>query len=83
MAHVMEVTAQAYLDGLRRLTAEIQTNARLAKLLDVKAAGDRITEIAVGIESEVKNGFGGLASVLERTAMSIDSSMQRVRAGPE
>ncbi|OYU48928.1 MAG: hypothetical protein CFE31_10910 [Rhizobiales bacterium PAR1] len=79
MAHIMEVTGQAYLDGLRRLTSEnYETNARLAKLLDVKAAGDRITEIAVGIESKVKNGFGGLASVLERTAMSIDSSMQRV-----
>jgi hypothetical protein len=79
MAHIMEVTGQAYLDGLRRLTAEnYETNARLAKLLDVKAAGDRITEIAVGIESKVKNGFGGLSSVLERTAMSIDSSMQKV-----
>ncbi|MGL5363824.1 MAG: hypothetical protein ACRDBH_13165 [Bosea sp. (in: a-proteobacteria)] len=79
MAHIMEVTGQAYLDGLRRLTSEnYETNARLAKLLDVKAAGDRITEIAVGIESKVKNGFGGLASVLERTAMSIDTSMQRV-----
>lgn len=79
MAHIMEVTGQAYLDGLRRLTSEnYETNARLAKLLDVKAAGDRITEIAVGIESKVKNGFGGLASALERTAMSIDSSMQRV-----
>ena len=79
MAHIMEVTGQAYLDGLRRLTAEnYETNARLAKLLDVKAAGDRITEIAVGIESKVKNGFGGLASALERTAMSIDTSMQRV-----
>ncbi len=81
MAHIMEVTGQAYLDGLRRLTAEnYETNARLAKLLDVKAAGDRITEIAVGIESKVKNGFGGLSSVLERTAMSIDSSMQKVAA---
>ncbi|MGL4729788.1 MAG: hypothetical protein ACRCWO_13650, partial [Bosea sp. (in: a-proteobacteria)] len=79
MSHIMEVTGQAYLDGLRRLTAEnYETNARLAKLLDVKAAGDRITEIAVGIESKVKNGFGGLASALERTAMSIDTSMQRV-----
>ena len=79
MAHIMEVTGQAYLDGLRRLTSEnYETNARLAKLLDVKAAGDRITEIAVGIESKVKNGFGGLASALERTAMSIDASMQRV-----
>lgn len=79
MSHIMEVTGQAYLDGLRRLTAEnYETNARLAKLLDVKAAGDRITEIAVGIESKVKNGFGGLASVLERTAMTIESSMQRV-----
>jgi hypothetical protein len=81
MSHIMEVTGQAYLDGLRRLTAEnYETNARLAKLLDVKAAGDRITEIAVGIESKVKNGFGGLASVLERTAVSIDTSMQRVAA---
>ncbi len=81
MSHIMEVTGQAYLDGLRRLTAEnYETNARLAKLLDVKAAGDRITEIAVGIESKVKNGFGGLASALERTAMSIDSSMQRMAA---
>jgi hypothetical protein len=81
MSHIMEVTGQAYLDGLRRLTAEnYETNARLAKLLDVKAAGDRITEIAVGIESKVKNGFGGLASALERTALSIDTSMQRVAA---
>ena len=79
MSHIMEVTGQAYLDGLRRLTAEnYETNARLAKLLDVKAAGDRITEIAVGIESKVKNGFGGLASVLDRTAMTIESSMQRM-----
>ncbi len=79
MAHIMEVTGQAYLDGLRRLTSEnYETNARLAKLLDVKAAGDRITEIAVGIEGKVKNGFGGLATLLERTAMSIESSMQRM-----
>lgn len=79
MAHIMEVTGQAYLDGLRRLTSEnYETNARLAKLLDVKAAGDRITEIAVGIEGKVKNGFGGLASALERTAVSIESSMQRL-----
>ena len=81
MAHIMEVTGQAYLDGLRRLTAEnYETNARLAKLLDVKAAGDKVTEIAIGIEAKVKNGFGGLAQVLERTAMSIDSSMQRLAA---
>lgn len=79
MAHIMEVTGQAYLDGLRRLTAEnYETNARLAKLLDVKAAGDRITEIAVGIEGKVKNGFGGMSTLLERTAMSIESSMQRM-----
>jgi hypothetical protein len=79
MAHIMEVTGQAYLDGLRRLTSEnYETNARLAKLLDVKAAGDRITEIAVGIEGKVKNGFGGLASALERTAVSIESSMARM-----
>jgi hypothetical protein len=79
MAHIMEVTGQAYLDGLRRLTSEnYETNARLAKLLDVKAAGDRITEIAVGIEGKVKNGFGGLAGALERTALSIETSMQRL-----
>ncbi|WP_284178203.1 hypothetical protein [Rhabdaerophilum sp. SD176] len=79
MAHIMEVTGQAYLDGLRRLTSEnYETNARLAKLLDVKAAGDRITEIAVGIEGKVKNGFGGLATLLERTSMSIETSMQRM-----
>jgi hypothetical protein len=78
MAHVMEVTGQAYLDGLRRLTSEnYETNARLAKLLDLKAAGDRIAEVAVGIESKVKNGMGTLVSTLERTATSIDSSMQR------
>ncbi len=79
MAHIMEVTGQAYLDGLRRLTSEnYETNQRLAKLLDVKAAGDRITEIAIGIEGKVKNGFGGLASLLERTAVSIETSMQRM-----
>jgi hypothetical protein len=79
MAHIMEVTGQAYLDGLRRLTSEnYETNARLAKLLDLKAAGDRIAESAAGIESKVKNGFSGLASALERTSMSIESSMQRV-----
>jgi hypothetical protein len=78
MAHVMEVTGQAYLDGLRRLTSEnYETNARLAKLLDLKAAGDRIAEVAVGIESKVKNGMGSLVATLERTAVSIESSMQR------
>jgi hypothetical protein len=78
MAHVMEVTGQAYLDGLRRLTSEnYETNARLAKLLDVKAAGDRITEIAVGIESKIKNGMGTLVGSLERTAVTIETSMQR------
>jgi hypothetical protein len=78
MAHVMEVTGQAYLDGLRRLTSEnYETNARLAKLLDVKAAGDRITEIAVGIESKIKNGMGTLVGSLERTAVTIEASMQR------
>jgi hypothetical protein len=81
MAHVMEVTGQAYLDGLRRLTSEnYETNARLAKLLDVKAAGDRITEIAVGIESKIKNGMGTLVGSLERTAVTIESSMQRFAA---
>jgi len=79
MAHIMEVTGQAYLDGLRRLTSEnYETNARLAKLLDVKAAGDRITEIAIGIEGKVKNGFGGLAGALERTALAMETSMQRM-----
>jgi len=78
MAHVMEVTGQSYLDGLRRLTAEnYETNARLAKLLDLKAAGDKIAEVAVGIEAKVKNGMGSLVTTLERTAVSIDSSMQR------
>jgi hypothetical protein len=81
MAHVMEVTGQAYLDGLRRLTSEnYETNARLAKLLDVKAAGDRITEIAVGIESKIKNGMGTLVGSLERTAVTIEASMQRFAA---
>lgn len=81
MAHVMEVTGQAYLDGLRRLTSEnYETNARLAKLLDVKAAGDRITEIAVGIESKIKNGMGSLVGSLERTAVTIEASMQRFAA---
>ncbi len=81
MAHVMEVTGQAYLDGLRRLTSEnYETNARLAKLLDLKAAGDRIAEVAVGIESKVKNGMGSLVATLERTAVSIESSMQRFTA---
>jgi hypothetical protein len=81
MAHVMEVTGQAYLDGLRRLTSEnYETNARLAKLLDLKAAGDRIAEVAIGIDSKVKSGIGTLVSTLERTATSIDSSMQRFTA---
>ncbi len=81
MAHVMEVTGQSYLDGLRRLTSEnYETNARLAKLLDLKVAGDRIAEVAVGIESKVKNGMGTMISTLERTAVSIDSSMQRFTA---
>jgi hypothetical protein len=81
MAHVMEVTGQSYLDGLRRLTSEnYETNARLAKLLDLKVAGDRIAEVAVGIESKVKNGMGTMIATLERTAVSIDSSMQRFSA---
>jgi hypothetical protein len=84
MAHIMEVTGQAYLDGLRRLTSEnYETNARLAKLLDLKAAGDRIAEVAVAIEGKVKNGFGGLVSAMERTAISVESSMQRMSAEQE
>lgn len=81
MAHIMEVTGQAYLDGLRRLTSEnYETNARLAKLLDLKAAGDRIAEMAVAIEGKVKTGFGGLVSAMERTAISVEGSMQRMAA---
>jgi hypothetical protein len=79
MAHIMEVTGQAYLDGLRRLTAEnYETNARLAKLLDVKAASDRITEIAGSIESKVKTGMGTISGSLERTASVIEMSMQKM-----
>jgi hypothetical protein len=79
MAHIMEVTGQAYLDGLRRLTAEnYETNARLAKLLDVKAAGDRITEIAGSIESKVRTGMGTISGALERTASVIETSMQKM-----
>ncbi len=58
-------------------SGELRDHARLAKLLDVKAAGDRITEIAVGIESKIKNGMGSLVTSLERTAVTIESSMQR------
>lgn len=81
MAHVMEVTGQAYLDGLRRLTSEnYETNARLAKLLDLKAAGDKIAEVAIGIESKVKNGFGGLSGAMERTASSVEQAVQVISA---
>ncbi len=81
MAHIMEVTGQAYLDGLRRLTAEnYETNARLAKLLDVKAAGDRITEIAGSIESKVRTGIGSISGALERTASVIENNMQKMSA---
>jgi len=81
MAHIMEVTGQAYLDGLRRLTSEnYETNARLAKLLDLKAAGDKIAEVAVGIESKVKTGFGGLSSAMERTAHSVEIAVQAIAA---
>ena len=81
LAHITEVTGQAYLDGLRRLTAEnYETNARLAKLLDLKTAGDRITEIAGSIESKVKNGVGNLTMIMERTAMAIESGNQRAAA---
>ncbi len=81
MAHVMEVTGQAYLDGLRRLTAEnYETNARLAKLLDVKAAGDKIAEVAVSIESKVKGGVGNMTVALERTASALETGMQRMAA---
>lgn len=79
MAHVMEVTGQAYLDGLRRLTAEnYETNARLAKLLDVKAAGDKIAEIAGSIESKVKGGVGQMSSSLERTATALEMGLQKM-----
>ena len=79
MAHIMEVTGQSYLEGLRRLTAEnYETNARLAKLLDLKAAGDRIAEIAGSIESKVKGGVGGMAAALDRTCAAIEASTQRV-----
>lgn len=82
MAHVMEVTGQAYLDGLRRLTAEnYETNARLAKLLDVKAASDRITEIATGIESKVKSSFGSMTTQLERTAGALEKSVEKLAEG--
>jgi hypothetical protein len=81
MAHVMEVTGQAYLDGLRRLTAEnYETNARLAKLLDVKAAGDKITEIAGSIESKVKSGVGSMTIALDRTASALESGMHKMAA---
>lgn len=81
MAHVMEVTGQAYLDGLRRLTAEnYETNARLAKLLDVKAAGDKITEIAGSIESKVKSGVGSMTVALDRTANALESGMHKIAA---
>ncbi len=81
MAHVMEVTGQAYLDGLRRLTAEnYETNTRLAKLLDVKAAGDKIAEIAVSIESKVKGGVGNMSVALDRTATALETGMQRMAA---
>jgi hypothetical protein len=79
MAHVMEVTGQAYLDGLRRLTAEnYETNARLAKLLDVKAASDRITEIATGIESKVKGSFATMGASMERTANVLELNLERL-----
>jgi hypothetical protein len=79
MAHVMEVTGQAYLDGLRRLTAEnYETNARLAKLLDVKAAGDKIAEIAGSIEAKVKGGVGHMSSSLDRTAVALETGMQKL-----
>ena len=79
MAHVMEVTGQAYLDGLRRLTAEnYETNTRLAKLLDVKAAGDKITEIAGSIESKVKGGVSNMTVALDRTANALESGMQKI-----
>lgn len=82
MAHVMEVTGQAYLDGLRRLTAEnYETNARLAKLLDVKAASDRITEIATGIESKVKGSFNTMSSQLERSAVAMEKTVEKLAEG--
>ncbi|MGL5114330.1 MAG: hypothetical protein ACRC7G_00180 [Beijerinckiaceae bacterium] len=81
MAHVMEVTGQAYLDGLRRLTAEnYETNARLAKLLDVKAAGDKIAEIAGSIEAKVKGGVGHMSSSLDRTAIALETGMHKLAA---
>ena len=81
MAHVMEVTGQAYLDGLRRLTAEnYETNTRLAKLLDVKAAGDKIAEIAGSIESKVKGGIGSMSLALERTATALETGMGKMAA---
>ncbi|MGL4441118.1 MAG: hypothetical protein ACRCUE_17805, partial [Bosea sp. (in: a-proteobacteria)] len=82
MAHVMEVTGQAYLDGLRRLTAEnYETNARLAKLLDIKAASDRITEIATGIESKVKGSFTNMSTMMERTAVALETSVDKLAEG--
>lgn len=82
MAHVMEVTGQAYLDGLRRLTAEnYETNARLAKLLDIKAASDRITEIATGIESKVKGSFNTMSSQLERSALAMEKTVEKLAEG--
>ena len=82
MAHVMEVTGQAYLDGLRRLTAEnYETNARLAKLLDIKAASDRITEIATGIESKVKGSFNTMSSQLERSAVAMEKTVEKLAEG--
>jgi hypothetical protein len=81
MAHVMEVTGQAYLDGLRRLTAEnYETNARLAKLLDVKAAGDKIAEIAGSIESKVRGGVTSMSASMDRTAEALETGMTRLAA---
>jgi microcompartment protein CcmL/EutN len=81
MAHVMEVTGQAYLDGLRRLTAEnYETNARLAKLLDVKAAGDKITEMVGSIEAKVKGGVGSVTHAMDRTANALETGMQKLAA---
>ena len=52
-----------------------------SKLLDIKAASDRITEIATGIESKVKGSFGNMTTMMERTAIAIESSVERLAEG--
>jgi hypothetical protein len=44
----------------------------------VKAAGDRITEIAGAIETKVKSGMGNMSTSLDRTATAIETSVQKM-----